>query len=60
MDHPWQPFGVMWVGYDGLLGKEIVLSDALSFLELEMPCLNFHRQPVCVPSSFIVNIVPAL
>lgn len=31
--------------YDGLLGKEIVLLDALSFLELEMPCLSFHRQP---------------
>lgn len=46
--------------YDGLVGKEIVLSDALSFLELEMPCLNFHRQPVCVPSSVIVNMVPAL
>lgn len=26
--------------YDGLLGKEIVLSDAPSFLELEMPCLS--------------------
>ena len=46
--------------YDGLLGKEIVLSDAPSFQELEMPCLNFPRQPVCVPSSIIVNILPAL
>lgn len=40
--------------YEGLFGKEIILSDGLNSLEVKMLAFTFHMQPISALSLLLL------